>query len=175
MNKGHIDIIRDADGKQIVLINDLRFKGRKNVDWGIVEQCLKEYIGSCSEIIETSDMIYIGSDFPDEYAHSKDTKVLRGVNAYAKANASAIIPERIRIATNKSFSENFEKKHKSDAKYGWYRYDTRFALPKYDDSNEICGYNIFHARLVVRHSEDGRLYLYDVLRIKKETSRPLEQ
>ena len=175
MNKGHIDIIRDADGKPIVLINELRFKGRKNIDWGFVEQCLKEYIGSCSEIIETADMIYIGTDFPDEYSHSKDTKVLRGANAYAKANASAIIPELIRIATNKSFSQNMEKKHRLDAKYGWYRYDTRFALPKYDDSNEICGYNIFRARLVVRHAEDGRLYLYDVLRTKKETSRPLEQ
>ena len=30
----------------------------------------------------------LGSDFPDEYAHSKDTKVLRGSNEYAKANAS---------------------------------------------------------------------------------------
>ncbi|MDD6333764.1 MAG: hypothetical protein PUB04_04795 [Clostridia bacterium] len=40
-------------------------------------------------------MIYIGSDFPDEYAHSKDTKVLRGPNEYAKANASAAIKELI--------------------------------------------------------------------------------
>lgn len=175
MSKGHIDIIRDAEGRQIVLINDLRFKGRKNVDWKLVEECLKEYIGSCTEIVETSDMVYIGTDFPDEYSHSKDTKVLRGANAYAKANASVAITDMIRIACNKSFSENLEEKHARDAKYGWYRYDTRFALPKYDDDNEICGYNIFRARLVVRHAEDGKLYLYDVLRTKKETSRPLKQ
>lgn len=68
--------------------------------------CLKEYIGECAEITETSDVVYIGSDFPDEFAHSKDTKGLRGANMYAK---------------------------------------------------------------------DGKLYLYDILRTKKETSKPLEQ
>ena len=31
-------------------------------------------------------------------------------------------------------------------------------------------YNIFHASLIVRYSEDGKLYLYDVIDIKKETS-----
>lgn len=175
MNKGHIDITHDENGKKIVRLNDLRFKGRKNVDWNIVEECLKDYIGTCTEIIATSDMIYIGTDFPDEYSHSKDTKVLRGANAYAKANASTAIPDLIRIATNKSFSDNKEKKHATDAKFGWYRYDTRFALPKYDDTNEICGYNVFSARLVVRHAVDGKFYLYDILRTKKETSKPLEQ
>ena len=76
MNK-KVDIIKDADSKSIVVINDLRFKGRRSVDWNIVEDCLKEYIGECAEITETSDVVYIGSDFPDEFAHSKDTKELR--------------------------------------------------------------------------------------------------
>lgn len=48
-----------------------------------------------------------------------------------------------------------------------------FALPKYNSDNELDGYNIFKARLIVRYAEDGNLYLYDVLRIKKETSKPL--
>jgi len=69
-----VDIIKDADGKSIVIINDLRFKGRRSVNWNIVEDCLKEYIGKCAEIMETSDMVYIGADFPDEFSHSKDTK-----------------------------------------------------------------------------------------------------
>lgn len=86
-----VDIIKDADGKSIVVINDLRFKGRRSVDWNIVEDCLKEYIGQCAEITETSDIVYIGADFPDEFAHSKDTKELRGANRYAKANSSGII------------------------------------------------------------------------------------
>ena len=56
-----------------------------------------------------------------------------------------------------------------------YRYDTRFTLPKYNIDNELEGYNIFKARLIVRHDEDNKLYLYDILRIKKEMSKPLEQ
>lgn len=72
----------------------------------MVENYLKEYIGSCTEILDTNELIYIGSDFPDEYSHSKDTKVLRGPNEYAKANASVAIRELIQIAANKTFSEN---------------------------------------------------------------------
>ncbi len=102
-----VDIIKDADGENIVVINDLRFKGRRSVDWNIVEDCLKEYIGECAEITATSDIVYIGADFPDEFAHYKDTKELRGANMYAKANSSSIIKEMIEIATNKSFAENY--------------------------------------------------------------------
>ena len=92
---GNVSIIADAEGQKVVVINDLRFKRSKRVDWNVVEGYLKEYIGYCTEILDTNEMIYIGSDFPDEYAHSKDTKVLRGPNEYAKANASAAIKELI--------------------------------------------------------------------------------
>ena len=171
---GNVSIIADADRNKVVIINDLRFKRSKKVDWNTVENYLKEYIGVCAEILDTNEMVYIGSDFPDEYAHSKDTKVLRGPNEYAKANASVAIKELIQIASNKMFSENYKDKHNNKAKYGWYRYDTRFAVPKYDNDGELAGYNIFKGRLVIRHAQDGKLYLYDILRIKKETSEPLE-
>ena len=165
---GNVFIITDAEGKKVVVVNDLRFKRSKRVDWNTVEEYLKEYIGECTEILDTNEMIYIGSDFPDEYSHSKDTKVLRGPNEYAKSNASVAIKELIQIATNKAFSENHKDKHNSKAKYGWYRYDTRFAIPKYDNTGELVGYNIFKGRLVIRHAQDGKLYLYDILRIKKK-------
>lgn len=171
---GNVSIIVDAEGKEIVVINDLRFKRSKRVDWNAVEEYLKEYIGSCTEILDTNEMIYIGSDFPDEYAHSKDTKVLRGPNEYAKANASAAIKELVQIASNKTFSENHKDKHNTKAKYGWYRYDTRFAIPKYNNDGNLDGYNIFKGRMIIRHAQDNKLYLYDILRIKKETSKPLE-
>ena len=169
------DVIKDADGKSIVVINDLRFRGRRSVDWNVVENCLKEYIGERVEITETSDVVYIGTDFPDEFAHSKDTKALRGANMYAKANSSSIIREMIKIAANKTFAENYVQKHNTDAKFGWYRYDTRFAIPVYDDGKELVRYNVFKAKILVRHAANGRLYLYDILRTKKETSKPLEQ
>ena len=170
-----VHIINDCDGKRVVIINDPRFKGRRSVNWNTVEDCLKEYIGKCAEIVETGDMIYLGKDFPDEFAHSKDTKTLKGANLYAKANTVTAINELIQIATNKTFSENYDEKHRDNAKFGWYRYDTRFALPKYSSDGELVGYNIFGARMVVRHAKDGKLYLYDILRTKKETSKPLEQ
>ena len=175
INRTGVNIIYDCDGNRIVLINDLRFKGRRNVDWNVVESCVKEYVGTCEEIIDTADLIYISKDFPDEFAHSKDTKTLKGANLYAKANSSVAIHEMIKVASNKSFTENYASKYKIDAKYGWYRYDTRFALPKYNSNQELDGYNIFKARLIVRHAEDNMLYLYDILRTKKETSKPLEQ
>lgn len=47
----------------------------------------------------------------------------------------------------------------------------------YLESAEVICHNvtIFTARLLVRHDEDGKMYLYDILRTKKETSKPLEQ
>ena len=97
------------------------------------------------------------------------------MQAKAKANAAQGIPELIQIATNREFSKNIKKKHEKAAKYGWYRYDVRFALPVYDDkTGQVIRYNIFSARMLVRHDEDGKKYLYDLLAIKKETSSPLE-
>ena len=161
--------------KKIVLINDIRFRCKKKEDWKEVEEYLKEYIGEFYEIEETSDKVFISSNFPDEYVSSESRLALKGAVAKAKANAVQGIPELIRIATNKEYSENTKQKHNKDAKYGWYRYDVRFALPVYDDkSNEICRYNIFFARMLVRHDKDGKKYLYDLLAVKKETSSPLE-
>jgi len=56
----------------------------------------------------------------------------------------------------KHFRENHEDKHKRDAKNGWYRYDSRLALPVYDDKGELARYNIFLASMLVRHSNDGK-------------------
>ena len=109
------------------------------------------------------------------YTHSKDTKSLKGANRHANANASQIVEPMIKIAAGKTFAPNYEEKHVADAKYGWYRYDTRFAIPVYNDEGNLCRYNIFGARILIRHDEDGKMYLYDILRIKKETSEPLEQ
>ncbi len=148
---------------------------KRKEEWEEIEEYLKEYVGKCYEITETAEKIYIDEDFPDEYANSESRITLKGAVAKAKANAIQGIPELIQIATNEVFSENEKKKHNKDAKYGWYRYNVLFAIPVYDDkTNELVRYNIFSARMLVRHSEDGKKYLYDFLAIKKETSSPLE-
>ena len=173
MNR-NVNIVTDLDGRKIVLIHDVRFKGKKREDWESVEQYLKEYVGEFYEIAETSEKIFISSSFPDEYAGSESRIALKGAVTKAKANAVQGIPELIQIASNREYSENM-KKHAKDAKLGWYRYDVRFALPVYDDkSGEVIRYNVFFARMLVRHDADGKKYLYDFLGIKKETSSPLE-
>ena len=171
--KRNVSVIQDVDGNNIVIINDIRFKGKRSVDWKDVKAYLKEYVGEFYAIAATGDVIYIGSDLPREYSGSKYTNSIKGTNAKAKANAATGLPEMIEIATGKHFRENREDKHKRDAKNGWYRYDSRFALPVYDDKGELERYNIFHASMLVRHSNDGKLYLYDVIDIKKETSNSL--
>ena len=170
----HVTIITEPTGKRVVLINDLRFKGKTKEEWNIIEGYLKEYIGKYYEISETAEKIFIGKDFPDEFTHGKDKTVLKGPNLKAKANAAQAVGELIQIAENKSASEDFNDKHGNKAKYGWYRYDTRLALPVYNDEGELQRYNIYKLRMLVRHDEDGKLYLYDFLRTKKETSSPLE-
>lgn len=171
----NVNVITDAEGKKIVLINDIRFKSRRTIDWCIVEEYLKEYIGQCFEIAETSEKVFIGTDFPDEFSHSKDTKDLKGANKKAKANMTSVLGELIQIANNKMSYPDYDSKHKSKAKYGWYRYDTRFGIPVYNENDELIQYNIFSTRMLVRCDKDGRLYLYDLVRTKKETSKPLEQ
>lgn len=170
----NVNIITDVDGKKIVLINDIMFKSRRTISWTKVEECLKEYIGTNYEILETSDTIYIGQDFPDEFCHSDDKIHLKGGNLKAKANIVTAVDKLIQISTNKAKYPDYESKHKSKAKYGWYRYDTRFGIPVYDENGELTRYNIFSTRMLVRCDKDGKLYLYDFVRTKKETSSPLE-
>lgn len=169
-----IDIITDADGNPLVLINDIRFKSRRKLDWNTIEEYLKEYIGKYYEIQETSERIYVGSDFPDEFSHSDDTKNSKGANEKAKANLSTAIGELIEIAKNKTEYPDYDNKHGSKAKLGWYRYDTRFGLPVYTENGILERYNIFGVRMLVRCDADGKLYLYDFVRTKKETSKPHE-
>ncbi len=66
----NVNIITDADGKKLVLINDIPFKGKRQIDWD----------------------------------------------------------------------------------------DVRFALPVYEE-NVLVRYNIFHARLLIDHAENGRKYI----------------
>lgn len=172
--KRNVSVIQDVDGNNIVVINDIRFKGKRSVNWKDVREYLKEFVDGFYIIGSTGDVVYIGSDLPNEYSGSKYTHSIKGTNAKAKANAAQGIPELIEIAVGKHFRENNKEKHWRNAKYGWYRYDSRFALPVYGDSGEIERYNVFHASLIVRHSEDKKLYLYDILDIKKETSNPIE-
>ncbi|MDD6215410.1 MAG: hypothetical protein PUB28_01490 [Roseburia sp.] len=166
----NVTVIKDTNGNKIVMINDVIFKGRQAIDWEEVEKYLKRYVGEFYTIADNNEVVYIGSDFPDEYAPSEYTHILKGTNAKAKANASQGLPELIETASGVRFTTNTKTKHQSDAKYGWYRYEARFALPVYESDGKISRYNVFHVAMILRHAEDGKKYLYDIMNIKKETS-----
>ena len=57
----NVNIITDADGKKLVLINDIRFKGKRQIDWNDVKQYLKGYVGDYYEIEENAERIYVGN------------------------------------------------------------------------------------------------------------------
>lgn len=57
-----------------MLIHDIRFKA----EWKDVEEYLKGYVEEFYEIAETSEQIFISTDFPDEYANSESRVALRG-------------------------------------------------------------------------------------------------
>lgn len=118
--------------------------------------------------------IYIGNKFPDEYSSSKYTRKTKGARAKAKANASQGIIEMLEIATNKVYRENHKEKHEGDAEKGWYYYLTRFALPIYDNEIKKDDYNVYTACIVVNFAANGKMYLYDLVDIKKEASNPLK-
>ena len=139
-----------------------------------MEKYLKRYIGAIVQVSETQEYVHIEKDFPDEYKGSEDTKKARGTSAKAKANAVQGIRQMIEIARKTSVSDNMKQKNHKKAYHGWQRYLTRFALPVLDSQNIIAHYNIYIATLVVRKNEKGKLSLYDVVNVKKESQTSFE-
>ena len=92
--------------------------------------------------------------------------------AKAKANASQGLGKMLEIAVDGEHTDNKKDKHAIDAANGWYRYTTRFALPVYGQDGKVERYNVFQGYMIIRHDKDGKKYLYDVIKIKKETSNP---
>ena len=171
--KQKIKIAKDTTGHNIVVLPDIIFRNKQNIDWAAVEAYLRQYVGKIVTVLDTHDMVFIGADFPDEYKGSAYTKQLRGSNAKAKANAVQGIMEMLEIATDKRFSKNYKKKHSIMAGNGWYYYTTRFAIPIYENKIKTDTYNIYSACLIVNHTKFGKLYLYDLVNIKREASTPL--
>lgn len=168
--KDTIIVALDQKGHKVVVMNHILFYGKKNMPWKEVEKYLRRYIGKIVTVAETGEEIHIGPDFPNEYKGSNDTLSLRGQYAKAKANAIQGIEEMISISKKVREEKNLKKKNKKKAPYGWYRYTTRFALPVVLQENVINYYNVYIATLIVRKDKNKKLFLYDVVHIKKESS-----
>ena len=105
---------------------------------------------------------------------TKYTRSLKGARAKAKANIVQCIEQIVEIAEDKRFKENYKSKHSTDAAKGWYYYTVRFAIPIFENEKRTDNYNIYSACLVINHASNGKLYLYDIIDIKKEASNPLK-
>ena len=42
------------------------------------------------------------------------------------------------------------------------------------ENGEIERYNTFCIEILIRHAADGKMYLYDMVNVKKETSTPFQ-
>ena len=70
----------DENGNQVVILPDIIFSGKQNIDWNEVEKYLERFVGELVEIAETGDIIYLGKDLPDEYSGLKYTRKMRLVS-----------------------------------------------------------------------------------------------
>ena len=91
--------------------HDIKFKGKRAVNWNEVKEYLKNYVGEFYNIVANNEMIYIGNDLPSEYTGLKYTYKLKGTVAKAKANAAQGIPELLEIAQGGSYRENHKKRN----------------------------------------------------------------
>ena len=157
-----------ATASGIVMVPEIRFPGKRKVNWDDVEQFISKYRGQMYVVQSSGDEIYLDKRFEDEYCGSEYSSKLMGTLAKSKANAALVIPELIKSGRNKRYKENLDDKHKQDACNGWYRYDVEYQVPVCDDKGNTIRYNHFQAELIVRHAANDKRYLYDMINIKKK-------
>lgn len=165
--------IRNVNGNAVVWVEENILKEKNGLPvHQFIANYISEHIGEVYTIIESGDKVYIGKDLPNEYTQSEYTKAVLKNNPNiikAKNKAVANLGEMIEIATNKQL-EGTEHDDAKDAKLGMYRYTTRFGFSKRNIRGEYAGSNVYEAELLIRHSSDGKMYLYDIVRIKKDTT-----
>ena len=60
-SKRNVSVIQDMNGHNIVVINDIIFKGKQAIQWNDVEEYLRRYVGDFYMIADTKEIVYIGS------------------------------------------------------------------------------------------------------------------
>ena len=106
-----VKVVRDEQGNAIVIIPNIIFWNKQDIDWDAVKEYLKKYLGEIIENKQTKKKIEIGTKFADEYTGSKYSEHIRGARAKAKANAAQGIRELVESAANKIHSENKKSKN----------------------------------------------------------------
>lgn len=167
---------RRANGQQIVWIENSDLSASQLKDPRAIAQYIAKHIGDVYRIIESGQRVFIGKELPSEYTHSKYTSYLQKNKQSllkAKNKAASVLGEMIEIATNRRW-EKTEHTASKDAKFGMYRYDTRFAFPVLDQRGNMVNVRAYDAELLIRNASNGRKYLYDIVNIKENTANALD-
>ena len=165
---------RTVNGKKVAWIkeNILLERGEQSVHT-FIEEYIKKHIGEVYTIFESGQKVYLGEDLPNEYTHSEYTNNIRNTaKGKAKNRAAADLGTMIEIATNRKW-EKTKNTETKDAKYGFYKYDTKFAFPVFV-GEKLTSVKAYSASLLIRNASDGKKYLYDVINIKKDDAIGVE-
>ena len=154
--------IKYNDGKPVVAIEDDIFAGHEGEKpHKVIRDYIRShYAGDFARILESGQRVYFGKDLPGEYTYSKSARNLEPERKNAKNQAAQNLRELVETGTNRRWKKNMKEKHSSDAKYGFYKYATRFQV----------GGSVYDADVLIRNDADGKKYLYDVVNIKKKPS-----
>jgi hypothetical protein len=161
-------VIYNSDGSfDRIKINENIFTDNSKSIRNTIKEYLEKHIGEYADIIESGQRVYLGKDLPNEYTHSKNSESLSTQRILAKGRAVSGIKEIISTATNRQWKANNKEKHSIDAKYGFYKYDTKFS---FNINNKEY---IYSGKILIRNDANGKKYLYDILNIKKISDRIL--
>jgi hypothetical protein len=82
--------------------------------------------------------------------------------------AATNLDEMVLLASGGEWRKNVKEKHKVDAKNGWYRYKTEFAIPVLNAEKKLSHHVIYGGVLLIRNDADGKSYLYDLIDLEKK-------
>ena len=159
--------IKNIDGRLMTVIdtqNDTR-------DFKAAEAYLKTLVNTdhpFSTILMDAQPVFVGKDLPGEYRSSEYTKTMKPALRKIKMQAATNLDEMLLLAENGEWRENVKPKHAKDARNGWYRYDTEFAIPILNAKKAVDHYTVYGGTLLIRNDADGKSYLYDLLDVEKK-------
>lgn len=167
--------VREVGGQQIAWIENSGLSNKDLHDHKKIAEYIGRHIGEVYTIVESGQRVYIGEDLPAEYTQSEYTKRLlqnSPATLKAKNRAPGAFGDMIEIASGRRW-EKTKHTHNKDAKYGMYRYNSRFAFAVNggDGARNVRAYDV---ELLIRNASDGKKYLYDIVNIKKNTAYAVE-
>lgn len=77
----NVEIVTDDNGNKMVLIKEIMFKEKHNINWNEVKDYLWVFVRASYKIEKIAEIVHIGRELPEEYIESESRKALMGANA----------------------------------------------------------------------------------------------